>query len=430
MSLLVVCITLLVLLFLGLPIALIMGISGLVYFLLTGGLEYFPMVVNRLYSGIDSFVLVCIPFFILAGDMMNRSGITEKLVRFSNLFVGRLPGSLAQANVVSSGIFASISGSALGDIAAIGSVFIPAMKREGYGGRFSAAVTAASAIVSPIIPPSLIIILYAAVMDTSIGAMFVAALIPGFLMVAGDMIIVHLLSVKRRYPRRTEAVGFSEAVRCTRDALIALVMPVIIIGGIVGGVFTPTEAAAVAVSYAFIVGGLVFRKMRAKDIIQSIYSSALSSGKLFFIIACVGILAWAFAMEDVPQQIVAVFSGLLAHPWLILLSINLFLLFMGMWLDLTANIFLFAPILGPLVVKAGIDPLHFSMIFLLNVNLGNITPPLGIILFATAELSLEKVHDIVRDLWAFWIIKAIVLGIVTYMPWISLWMPGIFGFSH
>ena len=429
MSLLIVCVILLVLLFVGLPIALIMGVSGLVYFLLTGGIDYFPMVVNRLYRGIDSFVLVCIPFFILAGDMMNRSGITERLVRFSDLIVGRMPGSLAQANVVSSGIFASISGSALGDIAAIGSVFIPAMKKEGYGARFAAAVTAASSIVSPIIPPSLIIILYAAVMDTSIGAMFVAAVVPGFLMVAGDMVIVHILSVKRGYPRRQQKVPFAEAARCTRDALIALIMPLIIIGGIVGGVFTPTEAAAVAVFYALIVGGAIFRKLTFSDIISAVYNSALSSGKLFFIIACVGILAWAFAMEEVPQQIVKLFSGVLDYPWLILLLINVFLLFMGMWLDLTANIFLFAPILGPLVVKAGIDPLHFSMIFLLNVNLGNITPPLGIILFATSELSRQKVYEILKELWPFWLIKLVVLIVVTYLPQLSVWFPHYLGFS-
>ena len=429
MNLLIVCTVLLVLLLLGLPIAVIMGVSGLTYFLVSGSIEYFPMIVTRIYSGMDSFVLVCIPFFILAGDMMTRSGISDRLVKFSNLFVGRLPGSLAQANVVASGIFASISGSALGDIAAIGSVFIPAMKREGYGARFSAAVTAVSAIVSPIIPPSLIIILYASVINTSIGAMFVAAIIPGFLMIAGDMVIVHILSVKRNYPRRTERVTFHEAVKCTRDALIALIMPLIIIGGIVGGVFTPTEAAAVAVLYAFILGVFVFRNLKLRDIIVSISNSAMSSGKLFFIIACVGILSWAFAMEDVPQQVLSLFSGMLDRPWLILLSINVFLLFMGMWLDLTANIFLFAPIFAPLIAVAGIDPLHFSIIFLLNVNLGNITPPLGIILFATSELSQENAIDIARELWPFWIIKAAVLGVITYMPWASLWLPKLFGFE-
>jgi len=429
MNLLVVCCVLLVLLILGLPIALIMGISGLTYFIVTGSLEYFPMIVTRLYSGMDSFVLICIPFFILAGDMMTRSGITDRLVKFSNLFVGRLPGSLAQANVVASGIFASISGSALGDIAAIGSVFIPAMKKEGYSGRFSAAVTAVSAIVSPIIPPSLIIILYASVINTSIGAMFVAAIMPGFLMIAGDMIIVHILSIRRKYPRREERMPFSEALKCTKDALIALIMPLIIIGGIMGGVFTPTEAAAVAVLYALIVGVFVFRNLRIRDIIVSMYNSAMSSGKLFFIIACVGILSWAFAMEDVPQQVLNLFSGMLAHPWLILLSINFFLLFMGMWLDLTANIFLFAPIFVPLITAAGVDPLHFSIIFLLNVNLGNITPPLGIVLFATSELSGEKAFDIVSELWGFWIIKVIILALVTSTPWISLWLPRLLGFE-
>ncbi len=429
MNLFIVCAILLLLLFFGFPVALTMGVSGIVYFLLTGGIEYFPMIVNRIYGGIDSFVLICIPFFILAGDVMNRSGITERLVNLSNLMVGRLPGSLAQANIVASGIFASISGSALGDVAAIGSVFIPAMKKQGFSGRFSAAVTGASAIVSPIIPPSLIIILYAAVMDTSIGAMFVAAIIPGFLMVIGDMVMVHVLSVKRDYPRRTEPVSRREAAKCLRDAVIALVMPLIIVAGIVLGAFTPTEAAAVAVLYAFVVGAIVFRKITLKEILHSIFDSAMSSGKLFFIIACVGILSWAFAMEEVPQQISALFSGLMDRPWLILLLANIFLLFMGMWLDLTANIFLFAPILAPLITAVGIDPIHFSMIFLLNVNLGNITPPLGIVLFATSELSFESVPDIVREIWPFWISKAVVLALVTYMPWISMAFPKMMGFT-
>lgn len=429
MNLLIVIFVMLVLLIFGMPVALIMGLSGIAYFVVTGSFEYFPMAVSRLYSGIDSFTLICIPFFILAGDMMTRSGITERLVKFSNLLVGRLPGNLAQANVLASGIFASISGSALGDIAAIGSVFIPAMKREGYSGRFTAAVTAASSLVSPIIPPSLIIIIYASVIDASIGAMFIAAVIPGFLMVAGDMVMVHVLSIKRGYPRRTQKVPFGEAMRCTRDALIALVMPLIILGGIVGGAFTPTEAAAVAVAYALVIGLLVFRNLRPRDIVIAMFDSALSSGKLFFIIACVGILAWAFAMEDVPQQVVKLFGGMLDRPWLVLLTINVFLLFMGMWLDLTANIFLFAPIFVPLVTALGIDPLHFSMIFLLNVNLGNITPPLGIVLFATSELSREKAFDICRELGPFWLIKVIVLAVVTYVPAISLWLPRLFGFQ-
>jgi TRAP-type transport system large permease protein len=430
MSLLIITVILLVMLGLGLPIALIMGISGLAYLVLSGGSDYLPMLADRIYRGMDSFILVCIPFFILAGDMMNRSGITQRLIAFSNLFVGRLPGSLAQSNVVASGIFSSISGSALGDIAALGSVFIPAMKKEGYTARFSAALTAATSLVSPIIPPSLIIVLYAAVMDTSIGAMFVAAVIPGLMMILGDMTMVHVMSIRRKYPRRMERIPRDEALRCIRDAVVALVMPVIILGGIVGGVFTPTEAAVVAVFYALVVGVVVFRNLGLRDVIDSLFGSAMSSGRLFFIIGCVGILAWAFAMEDVPQKVVRMFSGLLAYPWLILLVVNLFLLFMGMWLDLTANIFLFAPILGPLTAKAGIDPLQFSMIFLLNVNLGNITPPMGMVLFATSELSRTKIQDIVADIWPFLIAKVVILGLVTYVPGLSVWLPHVFGFTR
>jgi tripartite ATP-independent transporter DctM subunit len=360
---------------------------------------------------------------------MNRSGVSERLVRFSNMFVGKMPGNLAQANVLASGIFSSISGSALGDIAAIGSVFIPAMVKEGYDRRFAAAVTAASSLVSPIIPPSLIIVLYASVVDTSIGAMFMAAVLPGLLLVVGDMLMVHTLSIKRKYPRRHEPLEFNEIVKCTKDALLALIMPLIILGGIVGGVFTPTEAAAVAVAYALFLGILVFRQLSWDNLISAAYNSAMSSGKLFFIIAGVGIISWAFAMEDVPGQIVSLFSELIQYPWAVLLIINFVLLVMGMWLDLTANIFLFAPILVPLVKEAGVDPLHFSMIFLLNVNLGNITPPLGIVLFATSEISREPAMSVAKELWPFWLAKAVALALVTYVPWFSLWLPGLVGFS-
>jgi TRAP-type transport system large permease protein len=238
------------------------------------------------------------------------------------------------------------------------------------------------------------------------------------------------MSLRRNYPRRTEGVRRDEALRCTRDALVALVMPIIILGGIVGGVFTPTEAAVVAVFYALVVGIVIFRNLGLRDVVDSLFGSAMSSGRLFFIIGCVGILAWAFAMEDVPLKVVRMFSGLLAYPWLILLFVNLFLLFMGMWLDLTANIFLFAPILGPLTVKAGIDPLHFSMIFLLNVNLGNITPPMGMVLFATSELSRTKIQDIAEEIWPFLVAKVVILGMVTYVPGLSLWLPHIFGFTR
>jgi len=429
MTLLIVSLSLVVLLALGQSIAVAMGITGIVYFLLTSGFDYFPMLVTRIFKGMDSFVFICVPLYILAGDLMNVTGLTERLVRWSRAVVGKLPGGLAQAQLVATAIFGGISGSALGDIAALGTIFIPNLQKEGYGKNFACALTAASAVVDPIIPPSIIIVIYAAVMNTSIGAMYAAALIPGLLLIVGDMIIVHWLAKKRNYPRRQEPLSLNELMVGTRDATLALIMPLIILGGIFLGVFTPTEAAAVAVAYALVVGIALYRKMEIKVIPRILFNAAYNSGMLFFVIACASILGWAFAMMQVPQQVLNLFMGLKSYPWLILLIMNLFLLWMGMWLDVTANILLFAPIMAPLAYSIGIDPIHFSMIFVMNVNLGNITPPVGILLFATQAVGKIKMEPMVRELLPFLIAKIFIIILITYVPIISLWLPRLLGFA-
>ena len=414
---------------LGLSIAVSMGVTGMVYFLLTNGFQYFPMVVTRIFKGMDSFVYICVPLYILAGDLMNSTGLTERLVRWARAVVGKLPGGLAQAQLVTTAVFGGISGSALGDIAALGTIFIPNLQKEGYGKDFACALTAASAVVDPIIPPSIIIVIYAAVMNTSIGGMYAAAIIPGLLLILGDMVIVHTLAKRRNYPRRQEPFSVKELVIGTRDATLALIMPFIILGGIFMGVFTPTEAAAVAAAYALMVGIFIYRKMSLKEIPRVLCDAAYNSGKLFFVIACASILGWAFAMMQVPQQVLALFSGIKSYPWLVLLIMNIFLLWMGMWLDVTANILLFAPIMAPLAYSIGIDPIHFSMIFVMNVNFGNITPPVGIVLFATQAVGKVKMEPLVRVLVPFLLVKIVIILVITYVPLCSLWLPRLFGFA-
>jgi len=428
-TLLLVCIIFVFLMALGLSIAVSMGVTGMVYFLLTNGFQYFPMVVTRIFKGMDSFVYICVPLYILAGDLMNSTGLTERLVRWARAVVGKLPGGLAQAQLVTTAVFGGISGSALGDIAALGTIFIPNLQKEGYGKDFACALTAASAVVDPIIPPSIIIVIYAAVMNTSIGGMYAAAIIPGLLLILGDMVIVHTLAKKRNYPRRQEAFSVKELAVGTRDATLALIMPFIILGGIFLGVFTPTEAAAVAAAYALMVGIFIYRKMNLKEMPRVLFDAAYSSGRLFFVIACASILGWAFAMMQVPQQVLTLFSGLKNYPWLVLLIMNVFLLWMGMWLDVTANILLFAPIMAPLAYSIGIDPIHFSMIFVMNVNFGNITPPVGIVLFATQAVGKVKMEPLVRELVPFLMIKIVIILVITYVPFFSLWPPRLFGFA-
>jgi len=428
-TLFVVSLIFVLLMALGLSIAVSMGVTGMVYFLLTNGFQYFPMVVTRIFKGMDSFVYICVPLYILAGDLMNSTGLTERLVRWARAVVGKLPGGLAQAQLVTTAVFGGISGSALGDIAALGTIFIPNLQKEGYGKDFACALTAASAVVDPIIPPSIIIVIYAAVMNTSIGGMYAAAIIPGLLLILGDMVIVHTLAKRRNYPRRQEPFSVKELVIGTRDATLALIMPFIILGGIFMGVFTPTEAAAVAAAYALMVGIFIYRKMSLKEIPRVLCDAAYNSGKLFFVIACASILGWAFAMMQVPQQVLTLFSGIKSYPWLVLLIMNIFLLWMGMWLDVTANILLFAPIMAPLAYSIGIDPIHFSMIFVMNVNFGNITPPVGIVLFATQAVGKVKMEPLVRELVPFLLVKIVIILVITYVPLCSLWLPRLFGFA-
>jgi tripartite ATP-independent transporter DctM subunit len=428
-TLLFVCLIFVFLMALGLSIAVSMGVTGMVYFLLTNGFQYFPMVVTRIFKGMDSFVYICVPLYILAGDLMNSTGLTERLVRWARAVVGKLPGGLAQAQLVTTAVFGGISGSALGDIAALGTIFIPNLQKEGYGKDFACALTAASAVVDPIIPPSIIIVIYAAVMNTSIGGMYAAAIIPGLLLILGDMVIVHTLAKKRNYPRRQEPFSVKELAAGTRDATLALIMPFIILGGIFLGIFTPTEAAAVAAAYALMVGIFIYRKMNLKEMPRVLFDAAYSSGRLFFVIACASILGWAFAMMQVPQQVLTLFSGIKNYPWLVLLIMNVFLLWMGMWLDVTANILLFAPIMAPLAYSIGIDPIHFSMIFVMNVNFGNITPPVGIVLFATQAVGKVKMEPLVRELIPFLMIKIVIILVITYVPFFTLWLPRLFGFA-
>ena len=276
MTLLIISLVLVVLLLLGTSIAVTMGLTGMVYFLLTAGFDYFPMIVTRIFKGMDSFVFICVPLYIMAGDLMNATGLTDRLVNWAKSIVGKLPGSLAQAQLVTTAVFGGISGSALGDIAALGTIFIPNLEKEGYGKNFACALTAASAVVDPIIPPSIVIVIYAAVMNTSIGAMYASAIIPGFLLIAGDMVIVHYLARKRHYPRRTEPISVRELATGTWDATLALIMPLIILGGIFLGVFTPTEAGAIGATLATLLA-LFRRALSRAAFVKALVQTASST---------------------------------------------------------------------------------------------------------------------------------------------------------
>jgi tripartite ATP-independent transporter DctM subunit len=405
-----------------------MAISSFIYFLFSGNLLNLMMLPERIFEGINVFVLMAIPFFMLAGEIMNKSGISEKLIDFSNLIIGRVRGGLAQANVLASILFSGITGVALGDIAALGSVFIPNMEKQGYDRKFSAAVTAASSIVGPIIPPSTIIIIYAAVMEVSVGAMFAGAIIPGILIGISDMVIVHYLSKKRNYPKVEVKITPRNFMLSLKDAILALIMPVIIIGGILFGVFTPTEAAASSVFYALIIGFFVFRSLKLRDLIEIINNSISLSAKLFFIIGGASILNWVFGIENVPAYVQHVFTNLTTNKYALIFSINIFYLVAGMWVSPAVTIILFAPVLGPLAVELGIHPIQFGIMLIINANIGYISPPVGNVLFATADIAKIKIIELGKELVPFILINFLVILSVGYVSFLTLLLPKFLGF--
>ncbi len=413
------------LLFVGVPVAFVLAVSSLSYLLITGNDLY--LVAESLFNGMNVFVLMAIPFFILAGEIMNRSGISERLIEFSNLIIGRIRGGLAQVNVLASILFAGITGVALGEIAALGRVFIPNMEKQGYDRPFAAAVTASASLVGPIIPPSTIIVIYAAAMSVSIGTMFAGAILPGLLIGLTDMVVVKILSERRRYPKREVPISVKLFVGRLRDATLALVMPVLIVGGILIGIFTPTEAAAVSVAYAVLIGAFIFRTLKFRDLGPILGNCAYDSSKLFLIIAGAALISWIFGVENVPRMVEQGFTTLTDNPYILILMINVFFVIMGMWLDPAVMIILFAPAVAPLAYAIGMHPIQFGIMMIVNANLGFCTPPVGNVLFAICDVAKIGMADLSRAIAPFLIAKFLIILSLGYIPALSLTLPRLFG---
>lgn len=414
-------------LFLGMPISFVMLISSAAYFITSNNLDFFMIIPERMFSALNVFVLMALPFFMLSGEIMNRIGMSERLVEFSNIIIGRVRGGLAQVNVLASILFAGITGIALGDIAALGKIFIPAMEKQGYSRSFAGAVTAASSIVGPIIPPSTIIILYCAVMELSVGGMFVAAVIPGILIGISDMIIVAYLARKRNYPVYKTPISFKILIKSTQNAILALLMPLLIVGGILGGIFTPTEAAATAAIYSVFIGFFVYRNLKIAHLKDILKTSVYDSARLFFILASAAVVSWIFAMENINEVVSSLFLGISHNKYLLILLLNVVFLFLGLWLSPGANIILFAPIFAPLAYKLGIHPFQFGIMVIINCNIGILTPPVGFVLFAVASITKIDIIKLTRDLLPFLAINLVVIFLVAFVPELTLWIPQVTG---
>lgn len=408
-------------LFLGMPIAFVLGVTGLVMVLFID----VPLTVlpNRMWSQLATFPFLAVPFFILAGEIMNEAGITQRLVSFANLLVGRIRGGLGQVNIMASMLFAGITGSAIGDTAALGSIMIPAMEKEGYDKDFSVAVTAASSIIGPIIPPSLLMIILGVAAEQSIGTLFVAGYVPGILIGISLMILTYFISIKRKYTFRSERTSFKEGFIIFRKAIIPLLMPVIIIVGILAGIFTATEAAAVACVYALFVGLFVTKTLKLKRLPDLFIRSALLTASLHLIVSMSGISGFAVTVLQLAEKMSQAVTQFSSNPFVILLLLNIVLLIVGMFMEPTVSIIILVPILFPLIEAIGIHPIHFGIIMLMNLTIGVATPPLGLVLFTASSVGKISVERLVWAIWPFLLIEFVVLLLITYIPALTLTIP-------
>ncbi|MCH8077246.1 MAG: TRAP transporter large permease [SAR324 cluster bacterium] len=412
----------------GIPIVFAIGLASLTGMLVVGAGAPLIMIPNSMFNGMDSFPLMAVPFFVLAGEIMNRGGITVRLVRFANALVGRFTGGLAHANIVASMLFAGITGSALADTAAIGSTMIPAMRKAGYDADYSAAVTASSSLIGPIIPPSITMVIFGVTASVSIGGLFLSGIVPGILIGLGLMVMASIIAKRRGYQMAGEAISPRKFVALTGNALLALMMPVIILGGIFGGIMTPTEAAAVAVAYSLLVGMLVFRELHLKDLPILFLRAGRVTAMIMIIVGVARIFADVLSSEQVPQQLSAAIMSLTDNKWLILLLMNLFLLLVGCVMDTTAAIIILTPVLLPVATSIGLDPLTFGIIMCINLIIGLATPPLGICLFVAADIANISFEKLVMAIWPFLLVEVAVLLLITYFPEVAMIVPRYFGY--
>ncbi|ANG63178.1 C4-dicarboxylate ABC transporter permease [Marinobacterium aestuarii] len=411
-----------VLLLIGVPIAFCLGIASLVYLTLSG----IPLTIvpQRLYAGMDTFVLLCIPGFILAGNLMNVGNITDYIIRFSNALLGHIRGGLGLANVGGSMIFGGISGTAVADTASIGAVMIPGMAKSGYDKPFAAAVTAASSTVGPIIPPSVPMIIVGSLSGISVGKMFMAGIIPGILMGLAMMLTTYIIAVRRNYPREPRA-SLMQILSVGRGAFWALLMTFIILYGIIGGLFTPTEASIIASIYAFIVGMFVYKGLSWNNLPKLLLDTALSASALMILVGMANLFGWILTSEQIPQMLASAIFDISRNPIIVILIINLVLLLVGGFMETIAALIILFPTLLKVAEGIGMDPIHFGIMAVLNLMIGLTTPPVGVCLFVAAGIGELPVTRVVRAIWPFLICNLLVLLLVSYVPAISLWLPSL-----
>lgn len=414
----------LILLGTGVPIALALGVGGAAYLFLSGNGSLALAMPQRMMAGVDQFVLLTIPLFLLAGNLMNVGGITDRIVHFARAMVGHRRGGMSSVTVLSSGFFAGISGSATAEASALGSILIPTMAKQGMPKAYAAALVGVSAVVGPIIPPSITMIIYGVLSGVSIGQLFLAGVVPGVAICICLLIYASWRAGKENFPV-TEKMQWRERKAATQRTLPALILPLIILVGIKGGIFTPTEAAAVAVAYALLIG-FAYRDLTWKQIWTALVSSALTSSSILFIASMAAIVSFVFTLEQVPQQIATLVLTITDNPLLILLMLNVFLLILGMFLEPISILILTMPILLKISAIIGMDPVQFGTMAVLNVVIGLATPPVGILLFIVSATSGEPLIAVIKQALPLIAICLFVLALVALVPSFTLFLPHAF----
>lgn len=415
----------LLLLLIGIPIFIALLIASFAGILYLGDLSLLRVIPQQFFGGMDVFTLLAIPLFILTGNLMNRSALTDKLLDFCRVLVGHLRGGLGHVNVVASIVFAGINGSAAADASAIGSVLIPAMAKEGYGRSYAAGITAGSSLIGPIIPPSIFMVLYGAMTNQPIGALFAGGVIPGLLLGVAFMIMNHYYSVKYDYPVSNRRASLKEITETTRHSIVALIAPIIIIGGILLGIVTPTEAGALAVFYVAIVGFFITKKLTVKLFIEAILETVRSTSVIFVIMGGAAALCWLLKWEQVPQKVAMMLVNVSNNPTVLMLILSAIIFVIGMFMEEVAALILLTPVVAPVAMMAGINPIHFGIVMTLNITIALITPPMGAcvhIVSAVGKVPLEKTF---KDIWPFVGVSMIVLLLVILFPPLVTFLPGI-----
>jgi C4-dicarboxylate transporter, DctM subunit len=419
-------IVLLFILFLiGIPICFSLGLVSV--FGMVQGATPMIVVIQRLFTGADSTALIAIPLFILAGGLMVQGGISNRIVSFADALIGHFPSGLALVSILACMFFAAITGSAIAATAAIGGIMIPIMREKNYEDTFSAPLIACGGSIGPIIPPSIPLLLYGTMANVSVGKLFIGGFIPGIIMGAGLMLYSYMVGKKRRYVGREKRASREKILKTGKDALLALIMPIIIIGGILSGIFTATESGAIACAYAIIIGGFVYKELKWKNMFSLLVDCAKSTGQVLVVVACASLFTWVITVAQVPQTVSALLSESIHSSVLLLLIINIILLIAGTFIDTTSALVIFTPLFLPLVQAMGIDLIHFGLVMAVNLTIGMCTPPLGVCLFVSGSIAKVSLKDQMRDLVPMLGVLLVVLMIITYIPQTVTFLPELLG---